>query len=151
MRSVLAQVIMFGCVLALPQYQMHMIADIWCTDDKLVVLQLSDHMEQATDVNCMEAADLFHNICKQGYKLLVKPYKVGGWVPSRINPMDVEWTKILVGESDPILKPKHSAKPAQRFGHNLTIDVIPDDRKVRPKPQKKGGGQRDPVEVILVK
>jgi len=151
MRAVLARIIMFGCVLALPQYQMHMIADIWCADDNLVVLQLSDHLEQATDVNCMEAADLFHNICSQGYKLLVRPYRIGGWVPSRVNPMDVEWTKVLVGESNPIIEPEHKPRPTQRFGHNLTIDIIPDNRKVRPKEHNQRGGQREPIKVQVIK
>lgn len=98
-----------GTQIALDDHERGMIADSWY-DRKLnlVTVQLSERMLDATDSNCEKAAKLFHKICSHGYILKVKPYRSGGWVPSAVNPMTVEWTKVLVGEA-----PDERKKPAK--------------------------------------
>jgi hypothetical protein len=67
--------------------------------NKTVTVKLSEAMVDGTDYNCAVSSRLFHEICSQGYRLLVKPAIIGGWVPSAVNPMTIEWTRVLVGEA----------------------------------------------------
>jgi len=66
---------------------------------KTVTIKLSEAMVDGTDYNCAVSSRLFHKICSQGYTLLVKPAIIGGWIPSAVNPMTVEWTRVLVGKA----------------------------------------------------
>jgi len=72
-------------------------------DTNLVVIRLTERFEDGSDTNCKIAAELFHAICSKGFNLYVKPYRIGGWVPSRRNPMDVSWTRHLVGKDPTIV------------------------------------------------
>ena len=93
-------VMMFSTA-SLPSNLQRYVSEYWYDrSTNLVTIRLSDDFESGTDTACGIAARLFHAICSQGYTLYVLPYRVGGWVPSRINPMTVEWTQQLI-ESDP--------------------------------------------------
>jgi hypothetical protein len=93
-------VAILGFVLSsLPPHLRWNISEHWY-DPKLnlVTIRLSDDFEGGDDSEAHRAAQLFHAICIQGYTLKVLPYRVGGWVPSRRNPMTVEWTKYLIAD-----------------------------------------------------
>jgi len=109
-----------GFVLVLPGHQMDMVSE-YSFDEQLnlVTIRLSERMGEGTDGNCEMTSRLFHSICSQGYLLYVKPYRTGGWVPSRKNPMDVTWTKELV-EHDPRIPESHSVIKRQPLRKDLT-------------------------------
>jgi hypothetical protein len=81
------------------EYRKYVVEHWYDKSENLVTIRI-DESFRGTDGDCARAAMLFHAICKQGYTLYVLPYRTGGWVPSRINPMTIEWTQQLI-ESDP--------------------------------------------------
>jgi len=84
-------------VLSLPHNLQKYVSEHWYDPGmNMVTIRLSSHFENGTDTEAYEASRLFHAICTQGYMLRVLPHRIGGWVPSRKNPMTVEWTKILI-------------------------------------------------------
>jgi len=93
-------VAMLGFVLtSLPPDLRWYVSEHWYdSKQNLVTIRLDDSFERGTDTEAYRAAELFHSICSQGYKLRVLPYRVGGWVPSRVNPMTVEWTRKLIAD-----------------------------------------------------
>ncbi|MBW1792645.1 MAG: hypothetical protein JRJ14_10395 [Deltaproteobacteria bacterium] len=141
---------LLGCSITLSQYQSYMIADIWCMDtgtEKMVMIQLDETMSEPTDITCMEAADLFHTITTQGYKLLVKPYRAGGWIPSRVNPMDETWTRHLVEGKNSIERPPRTPRQSRKEKSGVIIKVIPDGREKKEMPER--GRQKDAKEITI--
>ena len=93
---------MLGFVLtSLPKDLRWCVAEHWYDEEqKLVTIRLDEWFEDGTDTHAYKAARLFHAICSQGYTLYVLPYRIGGWVPSRVNPMTAGWTEHLI-DQDP--------------------------------------------------
>ena len=135
-----------GTQIPLEPHEQAMIADAWYSENegiRLITIQLTEGMLDATDQNCEKAAKLFHKICNYGYTLKVKPYRIGGWVPSAVNPMTIEWTRVLIGKApderkksakpdkDRKLKRKHGLKPA---GRTNRYEVNGKDVYIRKKP-----------------
>jgi len=99
--AVIGAMMMPGTQIAIDHNHAWMIAEVieYNESQRFVTIKLSEAMVDGTDYNCQAAARLFHEICKQGYTLSVKPAIIGGWVPSAVNPMTVKWTRVLVGEA----------------------------------------------------
>jgi len=90
-------------ILSLPPDLRDAVSEHWYDIDRnLVTIRLSEQFEGGSDTEAHHAARLFHEICKQGYTLKVLPHHIGGWIPSRINPMTVEWTKQLTSDIDSV-------------------------------------------------
>jgi len=84
-------------LLSLPADLRHYVSEYWYDPKiELVTIRLTEDFEGGSDFDGYTAARLFHSICKQGYLLKVLPYKIGGWVPSEVNPMRREWTQKLI-------------------------------------------------------
>jgi len=142
---------LLGCSFTLSQYQAYMIADMWCMDtgtEKMVMIQLDESMSEPTDITCMEAADLFHTITTQGYKLLVKPYRAGGWIPSRVNPMDETWTRHLIESGNSIDRPPRTPRQSTMQKNGVTISIIPDGREKKEMPERER--QKNGKEITII-
>jgi len=89
---------MLGFILtSLPHDLRRHVVEHWYNErQNLVTIRLDESFEGGTDTQCETAARLFHAICNQGFTLYVLPYHQNGWIPSRINPMTIEWTQKLI-------------------------------------------------------
>lgn len=98
---IVASTVLPGTQIAIDPDDAWMVSEVLAYDEskKFVVIRLSEAMQDATDTNAEAAGRLFHRICTQGYVLGVKPAVIGGWTASRVNPMSVEWTRVLIGEA----------------------------------------------------
>ena len=86
---------------SVPSHLRWMISEHWYDPEKnLVTIRLDENAADGSDYSCERAARLFHSICRQGFVLRVLPYRVGGFVPSRVNPMTIKWTRYLVNTED---------------------------------------------------
>ena len=62
-------------------------------DSRLVTVLIDETLATGTDGACETAAQIFHAITSQGYRLHV--LSPNGFVPSAMNPMDAQWTAQL--------------------------------------------------------
>jgi len=74
----------------------------WWFDAELwrVTVELDPEItENPSDGNCYFAAKIFHKLAIAGYEVMVLSRE--GYVPTRVNPMDVSWTLYLTETADP--------------------------------------------------
>ncbi|MBI9082721.1 MAG: hypothetical protein JEZ11_03930 [Desulfobacterales bacterium] len=89
----------------LPGVNMRHIVRHWIDAEKnLVTIEIDEVLASGSDGACHIAGKLFHSICRLGFDLLVLPpagrAPGDNFVPSRVNPMDAQWTRYLVGNQD---------------------------------------------------
>lgn len=62
----------------------------------LISIKLHDSLVEGSDGACYEAAKVINSLCEQGFTVWVD----NDWVPSKKNPIDLAWSRVLVGTTD---------------------------------------------------
>jgi len=90
-------------------------------ETKHVILRIPDFLATGTDAACAKAAELFHFICSLDPRVILQVYRINPkiifngkydpgtkdsgeqfkqihWIPSKVNPMTLDWTRELIKE-----------------------------------------------------
>jgi len=98
-KNIFISLICLGLILS--QSQLQFIQEHWIDEDKKqVTILIDERLANGSDGACEFAAQIFHAITSQGYELYVK--STNGFVPSLHNPMDVNWTRVLIEDQDSV-------------------------------------------------